>query len=73
MYILYPTGSDDIDAFILRHVDSNRAMFVHTQHLPQTIETVEQEGWLWSDYDAERYLLAAYTFNSLDDIPELLI
>ena len=73
MYILYPTGSDDADAFIIRHVDSNRALFVHTEHLPQTIETVEQKGWQWSDFEEEHYSLIAYTFNSLNDIPELFI
>ena len=73
MYILYPTNANDANAFILRHVDSNCAMFVHTSYLPQAIKTIAQDGWQWSDYEKDHYLPIAYTFNSLDDIPELFI
>ena len=73
MYMLYRTDPDDTDAYMLRSVDANRAMFVRTKFIPQALKEIQLYGWQWDNDEASQRLTPAYTFNSLDDIPELFI
>ena len=72
MYILYRTLPDNPDAFILRDVDSNRAIFVHTNFISSELAALPSRGWEWAPSDVATDAIT-YTFTTLDDIPELFI
>ena len=72
MYILYRIDLMDPDTYILHDTTSDRCIFTHLVLLTQSIKALPLYGWIGLS-EIQRQLFPTYTFNSLDDIPELFI